>query len=503
MVADDYGWANIGYHSTELNAKEIQTPTLNSLCKQGVELDRHYTYQFCSPSRCAFLSGRNPIHVNALNNVEFHTNPNNTLSGYSGISLNMTLVSEKLRSAGYSTHFTGKWDVGFATPAHLPVNRGFDTGLGYHMHQNDYWTFGGYACNQSTDLWYNHAPAYSSANPKKCNQQEQEGCVYEDDLFTSHVLKELDAHDPSTPLFYYWAHHNVHLPLEAPTPYVEKFNFINDTARRFYAAMVNHLDTDIAQVVKMLHTKGMWDNTLILFLADNGGPTYINGGANNYPLKGSKLSNWEGGIRVNAFISGGYVPEAVRGTKLEDFIAIEDWYATLSSLAGVNPFDDVAKKAGLPPVDGVDLWPLLSGQNKTNPRTEIHIGQGCCCCTETTVFVQGIIEAPYKLLIRQINESFWQGPLYPNSTIAPSGSTECGEVGCLFNVVEDPSEYTNIVKEKPEIAKRLRARIAELDKTVFNPDRGVETLQKMCNVFNNDYHGFIGPFVRLNSTVIM
>merc|ERR1711972_348289 len=110
----------------------------------------------------------------------------------------------------------------------------------------------------------------------------------------------------------------------------------------------------------------MWDNTLMLVHSDNGGPVYNLptigvGGANNQPLKGGKMSDWEGGVRVNAFVSGGAIPQAKRGSVLTDYIHVSDWYATFCAVAGISPVDARAAKAGLPPVDGIDHSQLLLG----------------------------------------------------------------------------------------------------------------------------------------------
>ena len=100
------------------------------------------------------------------------------------------------------------------------------------------------------------------------------------------------------------------------------------------------------------------------------------GGANNYPLRGGKFSNYEGGVRVNAFISGGFIPEARRGSIEDGFIAGEDWYATFCRIAGVDPIDFLAAEYGLPPIDSIDMYDLLIGEaNCVSPREEV------CTCT--------------------------------------------------------------------------------------------------------------------------
>ena len=153
--------------------------------------------------------------------------------------------------------------------------------------------------------------------------------------------------------------------------------------------------------------KGMWDDLLILSTSDNGGPVYKgNGwsspvefvgsghmGGNNFPLKGGKLTNWEGGVRVNAWASGGFLPSHVRGTVWKGLITGWDWYGTCALLAGVDPHDARAEAAGLPPVDSYDMTAVLMGTNLTSPRTEIALGTQPM---ETAIYptgtaVQGII----------------------------------------------------------------------------------------------------------------
>merc|ERR1712187_668064 len=106
------------------------------------------------------------------------------------------------------------------------------------------------------------------------------------------------------------------------------------------------MDHALGLIVQKLKDKGVWANTLMVVSSDNGGPTYYipkigYGGASNKPLKGGKMSDWEGGLRVNAFVSGGAIPLAKRGTVLTDYIHIADWYATFCAIAGVSPVDGI------------------------------------------------------------------------------------------------------------------------------------------------------------------
>lgn len=101
VFLDDYGFHNVGWHNS--NSSEVVTPTLDALAAEGVVLERHQVFKYCSPSRSAFHTGRNPIHVNVLNSLLDQHNPRDTVSGYMGIPRPMTTIPRKLKSAGYST----------------------------------------------------------------------------------------------------------------------------------------------------------------------------------------------------------------------------------------------------------------------------------------------------------------------------------------------------------------------------------------------------------------
>jgi arylsulfatase I/J len=119
--------------------------------------------------------------------------------------------------------------------------------------------------------------------------------------------------------------------LQIPAKYISRFANISNTYRRLYSSMVGFLDDAVGEVVDALRSHELWDNTLLVFVSDNGGPVYLNGtsGANNHPLRGGKMANWEGGIRTAAFVSGGVLPSKMRGTKLSGLIAIFDWHVKI------------------------------------------------------------------------------------------------------------------------------------------------------------------------------
>eukprot|EP00746_Dinoflagellata_sp_MGD_P141517 gnl/MRDRNA2_/MRDRNA2_74612_c0_seq1.p1 gnl/MRDRNA2_/MRDRNA2_74612_c0~~gnl/MRDRNA2_/MRDRNA2_74612_c0_seq1.p1 ORF type:complete len:551 (+),score=87.65 gnl/MRDRNA2_/MRDRNA2_74612_c0_seq1:110-1762(+) len=500
VVVDDWGWNDAGHHRPA-GDPEIVTPNIVELVKDGIELDRHYVYHYCSPTRCSLQSGRLPVHVGWVNTPPMSVNPNDTISGFSGIPREMTGIAHKMKEGGYRTHATGKWDAGMATWDHTPMGRGYETWFGYYTHANDYWTQkvgasnGEDECKDTVDLWNTTGPA-----------KGRNGTDYEEKMFTENTLNILNHHDPAEPLFLFHAFHQVHTPLEIPQDWEDKFRFLNDTNRRKYAAMVAYMDDALGQIVAKLKSKGMWENTLMVVTSDNGGPTYwlggIYGGADNNPLKGGKMSDWEGGIRVNAFVTGGAVPTAKRGSKIEDLIHVADWYATFCAIAGVDPTDHRAAKANLPPVDAIDHSDLLLGAapGGAGNRTEIHHSVRALARGKWKLVTGGYMDGGLiSVLINKVENPMGFGIIgwsdygrgWGKEAIKSTffALKNCAH-GCLYDVFEDPEERHDVSKENPEVHSQLMARLKELNKGVFLPDVG-----KPNTTACKKWDGFYGPFI--------
>lgn len=461
------------------------------------------------------------MHVNVVNADAGIHNPDNPISGFAGIPRNMTGIASKLKSAGYATHMVGKWDAGMATPDHSPRGRGYDTDLIYFHHANDYWTSvidakssNDPACNVPlTDLWAGTGGAKTLNQSWHCSQVNQTGCIYEDEIFAEEVLARIAAHDPDTPFFLFWAPHIGHAPLQVPQAYLDKFAFIDNIERRFYAAMINYVDGLVGRIVAALKAKGMWDDLLWVSSADNGGPIYADGdaGANNWPMRGGKMSNWQGGIRVNAYASGGYLPAAVVGTKNDGLMVGADIYSTFCALAGVDPTDDRAAAVSLPPIDGYNMWPWLSGAATVSPRTEVPVASDA---VEANLYqlghmtvVQAIVRNDgWKLLIGATGQNIWTGPQYPNTTTnwidkpyqcgipAFANYPVTGKGGCLFNVLTDPTEHDDVANANPAIVAELMARILVWQTTAFSPNRGYYD-NLACEAAIHNHSGYWGPFL--------
>ena len=459
LLADNLGWANVEWHRPpNLPAQDLYTPSLDALRKEGVELDRHYTYKFCSPSRSSFLTGRLPFHVNIYNDDP-------TMPGQ-GVPRNMTMISSKLKSAGYSNHFIGKWHVGMSSRSmSTPLARDFDTSIGYFHSTNNYYdSTRAEGCNNSAavDLWDGAGPALLN------------GTAYEERIFGKRAVDIIANHDTSTPLFMYYAFHTSCVGwassgdvLQPDKVYYEKFAHIDDADRRANVAMVALMDDIVGNLTRALKENGMWTNTLLLWSSDNGGAVHLGGGASSWPLRGGYYNNWEGGIRVSALLSGGILPSNVIGTKLSGFIHECDWFSTFCYLAGVDARENPSK--ALPPIDSLNVWPLIVGRNTTSPRVEWPLtpfGEEAGTRAPHGGDAAYIAEGRYKLLIGNIRQAGWTGQIHPNST-APWDSfndvLDCTarteKLGCLFDIIDDPGEHRDLALSMPQKAQEIYSKM--------------------------------------------
>lgn len=513
VLVDDLGWSDVGYHNAA-PADEIVTPAIDALTKEGVDLHRHYVHMTCTPTRASFQTGRLPVHVS--------TSLARPCDENGAIPRNMTGIASVLKKAGYATHQVGKWDCGMVTPTHLPKGRGYDSSLNYFDHGN--WMYSHRSWDGSTknlsnipepsirDLWDTDHPAV-----------ELEATGYEEYIFRDRMLKILHEHDKSTPLFLKYDSRIAHYPLQVPQEYEDRFANISFAHRRIYNAMINFLDDQLKNLTGTMKELGMWENTLMVFSSDNGafvkdprggcnhtdesfpgsnegtdyghGTACFNGeaGGNNYPLRGGKYSNFEGGIRVPAFMSGGFLPSSVRGTQSQEMIHIADWYRTFGEgIAGVDVTDQSAADSGLPPVDSLNMWPLLSGHSSVNPRSDAGY------IANADVLIKGrwkYVKGNTKMI-----ESTNGGPQYPNeSTVTDSidhYSFSCPSQGCLYDVVSDLEEYHEVSAEHPDIVTEMKAELARQAATIWSTSHRKDPA---CEAAAHDvWGGYFGPWKELD-----
>ena len=226
---------------------------------------------------------------------------------------------------------------------------------------------------------YLSRPARAQTNNRTCTQKHQQGCAFEDDVLLARAQEIVRSHaaaEGTDPLFLYWATHAAHGPREVPQATLDKPGIagIDWQPRKTYAGLVTHLDELIGQMVFTLTKTELWENTLLVWCSDNGGDDQ----ANNYPQRGAKFSNWQGGVHVAAFVSGGALPPARRGIKLDGLTTAWDLFATLPMAGGLSASEAVADaaaaRAGLPAVDAISQWDYWRGSTDVAPRTEVAIG---------------------------------------------------------------------------------------------------------------------------------
>ena len=517
VLFDDLGWANVGWQSP--NLPESATPRLTALATAGVILKRRYAHYTCTPSRSSLATGRLPVHVQlTLDNPDVQN---------AGVPANMTTLPAKLFLSNFTSHLVGKHDMGFARPVHTPEGRGYASSLIYASHMNNYFTYKeeptGVSCANLSivDLWDSGAPARALAG----------GGAYIEDLFVSRALAIIAAHNFSRGgLFLDYRPHSMHWPLMVPEAAFANFSWVGDdepacrqrfygdapwpgapnasfACRRLYQSMLALADAKVGALVDALTARGLWEQTLVLFHGDNGGSdTLSENSANNWPLRGGKYSPFEGGVRVPAFVGGGFVPAAVRGTQSEALISTADYLLTLCLLAGgaseaACRGDALAEAGGLPPQDSQDFWPaIVAAASGTTPvvRTELPIDAHTLLSIESP----GTPGSPWwKLHTGMVRGAGWHAPVFPNSTSPdPSLPTLNCSRGCLFDVSSDEAEAVDVASLHPDVVARLTRRLANLSASFYsNADIGVDACPQheancACWMAHNTYGGFFGPW---------
>lgn len=388
IVADDMGWADVGYHGSE-----IRTPNIDRLCKAGVELDQHYVAPMCTPTRVSFLTGR---YWSRFGN----NSPNNNRV----LPWDTVTLAKLLKDHGYRTGMSGKWHLGS-----LPQWGGKKFGFEH--------TYGSLAGGVNP---YNHLYKY---DPYKETWHRNDVRVKEEghatDLFTREAIRFIQDKKEDK-FFLYLPYTAVHTPFDEPQEWLDRVSHL-DKDRQQYAACAEHFDHCIGQIVDTLEKEALLDNTIILFFSDNGGTKgddsdkYPGSTVNskikglNTPLKGWKTNLYEGGVRVPAFI---YWKGQLTPHKNTSIVHAMDWMPTFAKLLDLQPSKDLKW-------DGHDIWPLLKGQQQNHNRSLYWLG----VAKKSSAYR----ENDWKLVWHHKNDHKE-----------------------LYNIAKDPNEANNLVKDYPE-----------------------------------------------------
>ncbi len=407
IIADDQGYPDLGC----ISSKPILTPHLDRLAREGVRGTNFYvTWPACTPSRGSLLTGRYPQRNGLYDMVrndmvnyqhqytpeEYAVSPEMTL----GLDPREITLGDVLRSAGYATGVVGKWDMGQAR-RYLPLQRGFDFFYGHGNNGIDYYTHERYGI-----------PSMFRGNERT---QADRG-TYATDVFKREALSFI-TQSAAKPFFLYLAFNAPHSAssfgkpgVQAPPEYLAMYaeSAIPEKVRPF-AAAVTCMDAAIGEILAALETSGRAQNTLILFLSDNGG----SGNGGNAPLKGSKGTMWEGGLRV-PFIAWwpGHLPP---GKVTDAFLTSLEFMPTLAALAGAKPT--------AVPLDGFDMLPILKG-DAPSPRDEM----------------------------------FWQRRGDRAARVGQWKWLESAKGAGLYDLATDIGETKDLSAEKPDILARVKGR---------------------------------------------
>lgn len=327
IICDDLGYGDVGFNG----AKDIQTPNIDKLAQGGVVMTSGYVvHPFCGPSRMGLLAGRYPHKFGGPYNLPPAATNFEKYKGQ-GIPVGETLLSTTLQKAGYHTGAIGKWHLGFAPEFH-PNARGFDDFFGFlgggHMYFPEQYQAIHERQKNAGKTNFNEYQTPLEHNGKEVVETE-----YMTDALSREAVRFVkESADARKPFFLYLAYNAPHTPLEAKEDDLAKFAAIQDEKRRTYAAMVWAVDRGIGKITEALKGTGAFDNTLIVFLSDNGGK--LGAGANNGPLSEGKGSVADGGIRVPMFF---HWPAGLEGGRQYDHpVSSLDYYPTFAALAGAE-----------------------------------------------------------------------------------------------------------------------------------------------------------------------
>ena len=431
IVSDDHGWGDL---PSNWDNTEVQLPALDALANQGVRFPNYHTVPLCGPSRACMFTGQY-----STENGMWRGPGSQPLGspGYRGIKRDVKMLSQYLSEAGYATGAFGKWHLG-SLEGEVPNDRGFDEFHGFLGGAHPYWISG-----SRSKIMHNreHDPLAKGHATELFTQ-------WAEDFIRENAGKE-------SPFFCYLAYNAVHGPLRvekskpasAPEAWVKKaldrgVSFL----RSDYVAILEHMDHNIGQLVSVLDELGVAEDTLIVFVSDNGGCTMEEGAAggrfpgNNGPLRGGKATTYQGGLNVPFLVNWkGKIPQS--GLVSDSHVMHCDIFSSLLDAAGLT----VPESNGKNPLRGMSLLPhmLSDGETSVPERTMIFELWGNI----------GVRRGDYKL---------WASV---GRDYSPDWDALAAEISQkdleLFDLQRDVAETNDLRTEHPEVYASLKAELLD------------------------------------------
>jgi arylsulfatase A-like enzyme len=446
IVTDDQGYGDLSAYAH--HARDVLTPHMDRIAAEGVLFSRAYvTAPVCSPSRAGWNTG------------SYQQRWDRDAGWTPGVPDNVGTIAEHFKSAGYATGKVGKNDFG---RGHLrqdvreyPLNHGYDEFLGFSSHAHDYFLLSEEIARRTPDGLQRHADGVGALFENRGSRSFESG--YTTMIFTDWAIQFLEKHH-SRPFFLHVSYNSVHqLVHQVPEEYLRRFGVrpipnydpltmgkyfdyyekyaqlgaITDRElRQYYLANLSCLDDNIGRLLDALERLGLAEHTLVLFSADNGGAP--EGGGNNRPLRGSKYTMFEGGIRVPFMMRW---PERLPAGRVYPYrVSMLDVLPTCLEAAGIP--------AG--PLERFDGESILEA---------VRTGRPSPAESQPLFWLfqdrWAVIDGDWKLM---------QNPgstVEPTSQILTEGDS-ADRKPALFNLSKDPSEQRNVSKQNPEVVKRLK-----------------------------------------------